>query len=103
MIEKKNFRYKTHYKIMAWMSTVIMVLFVCVMYVGVYLEHWVTFDIGLFGGIAGCIFAVYNVIRYDKTKKLEISYAGDREESYLPEDSDEDIEDYEDDSEYDDD
>lgn len=103
-------RISSHYKIMFSLHLLVMLLFIFVMYVGVYLSHWVTFDIGLFGSICACISTVYYVIMCEKAEKFEagkvVGYDGKYFEAYFEDDSDEEGEDeynrYEEDEEYND-
>ena len=103
-------RISSHYKMMFGMHLLVMLLFIFVMYVGVYLSHWITFDIGLFGSICACISTVYYVIMHEKAEKFETEKVGgfggkhlddSLEEDYEEEEYDED-DSYEKDDGYDD-
>lgn len=96
-------REKSHYRVMFSLHLLVMLLFIFVMYIGVYLSHWVTFDIGLFGGICACISTVYYIIQNEKAEKFGKVRIIEFEGSYFDESSEEDYdeEEYKDDYDYD--
>ena len=62
---------KTYYKNIGLAHFVAMLLFIAVFYIGIIMNHWLTFDVGLFGAIIGCISTVYNVTQYENVKIIE--------------------------------
>ena len=62
---------KNFYFNMGVTSFVVMLLFIVVFYIGIMVNHWLTFDVGLFGAIIGCIATVYNVIQHEKATMIE--------------------------------
>lgn len=62
---------KTYYKNIGLAHFVAMLLFIVVFYIGIIMNHWLTFDVGLFGAIIGCISTVYNITQYENVKIIE--------------------------------